>query len=368
MKNYFDAIADQEKALTQIKKLYTSKRVPHALLFYGEEGTGKFFTALQFLKLLNDSQSNPSIEKKIKSLSEPIFKYIFPMPRGKGEGNDDTATEKLTEKQIQLIHEELAKKRVNPYHKIELENANTIKISSIREIRKFLSLDYSDIKYRMILIEDAHKMNSESQNALLKSLEEPPDGVIIVLTTPYIEKLLPTIQSRCWRINFNNLRAESVKTILKEYFEINDDNAEVASLFSGGSVTKAVKLLESDLKSLMHSAIQILRYSLGNWLNSAILESNKIIEIYDKETYKEMIILVLTWLNDVMKERIDLDNFYFKDFKETLSKFNKNFPDSNIENIYNEVDRLLQSIDNNVLLNVISLNLILQLNSIVYNK
>ena len=364
MIDYFNSIKGQNRVIKQITNLFESKRVPHALLFYGEDGTGKFFTAVQFLKLLNDAGGNPHLEKKINSLSEPTLKYIFPLPRGKGEGNEDSGTDKLNEKQIQSLQEELTKKRANPYHKIALEGANNIKVSSIREIRKFLSLDYSDIKYRMILIEDAHKMNTESQNALLKSLEEPPEGVIMVLTTPYIERLLPTIQSRCWRINFNHLDNATVRNILIEHFGIPEEDAEVASLFSGGSVTRAVNLLNRDLKELMNSTVQILRFSLGNWLNSAILESQKVIDTYDKETYKEMINLILTWLNDVIKEKIDLKNYYFKDFEDTLTKFNKNFPNCDVEQVYNEIDRLLQSIDNNVLLNVISLNLILQLNSI----
>ena len=93
MHEIFLGIQGQESALNLLSEIYTKKRIPNALLFSGTEGIGKFYSAIQFLKLLN-SQSDPNTLKKITNLSEPFIKYIIPLPRGKNETNSDTPTSK----------------------------------------------------------------------------------------------------------------------------------------------------------------------------------------------------------------------------------------------------------------------------------
>ena len=137
----------------------------------------------------------------------------MPLPRGKSETDQNDPYEKLSDDEIELINSEFQKKSKNLFYKIQIPRANFIKISSIRDIKKFLSLNYDDVKYRVILVSQAHLMNEESQNALLKNLEEPPDGVIFILCTPYPEKLRETIRSRCWKINFQPLENETIAKI-----------------------------------------------------------------------------------------------------------------------------------------------------------
>ena len=116
MHDFFLGIQGQENALNILSKLHTQKRIPNALLFSGVEGCGKFFTAIQFIKILNQEVSAASI-RKIESLSEPYVKLIFPLPRGKGEDNSDLPTSKLGQEvieeisnQIKLISEKLAQR------------------------------------------------------------------------------------------------------------------------------------------------------------------------------------------------------------------------------------------------------------------
>ena len=153
--------------------------------------------------------SSEKIIKRIEQLSEPYIKYIIPLPRGKGESDSTSPTEKLTPDEIDLIKEQLPK-------------ANNIKISSIRNIKKYLSLDYSEFAQRFIVISDSHLMNEEAQNALLKNLEEPPENVIFILCTSQVSKLRRTITSRCWRINFDPLSEQEISEILKKYFHFDD--------------------------------------------------------------------------------------------------------------------------------------------------
>ncbi|KUG25309.1 dna polymerase iii delta prime subunit [hydrocarbon metagenome] len=360
MVDQLENIIGQPHAVNQLKALIKNRRIPHALLFSGPPGVGKFFTSIQLIK----ANAKPEHQRKIHNFEEPFVKYIFALPRGKGEDSNHSPTEKLTDKQIEELRSQLELKKANYFHKVQIEGANTIKISSIREIKKFLSLDYSDISYRFIIIEDAHLMNDSSQNALLKSLEEPPEGVIFILITPYEERLLPTIISRCWKIKFNNLSNEYLQKILIENFSVAHEVALKVSLFSNGSIQKAVELVENDMQSLLNSTIQILRFSFGGWFNSAYIELKNATDDFDPPKVKEILNLIQIWLVDIQKNRINDENYYFFEFADTLERFNKNFPNAQIQQISREIDELIQLMDKNILLNVIILNLILRLNSI----
>lgn len=361
MVDHLEDILGQPLAVKQLKALQSSNRIPHALLFTGPDGVGKFYTALQFIKSLNKENHL----KKVENLEEPFVKYITPLPRGKSEVSESSGTEKLSDKQLALLKDELSKKIGNPFYKLDIEGANNVKISSIREIRKFLSLEYHDINYRVVVIDEAHLMNAQAQNALLKSLEEPPEGVIFILLTPFDEKLLPTIRSRCWGIQFKNLKQSDVSTLLVKYFNFDKEEAEKVSLFCNGSVQSALELLESDISELLDSAVRVLRFAMAGWFNSAVIEMKNSTNEFELTKMKELITLILSWLNDVGKNRAEFDSYYFRDHLDTVQKFNSKFPDAEISEIYSNIEEIQQSMDKNILLNVIILNLILLIHSIV---
>ena len=117
MKDVWNKLFEQVKVKEILTRIFDSRRVPHAFLFYGQEGVGKFFTAIQFAKLINsnyDYHSNETIWKRISALQEPYIKLILPLPRGKSETGDDSSTEKLSNDIIESILEELQKKKIKP--------------------------------------------------------------------------------------------------------------------------------------------------------------------------------------------------------------------------------------------------------------
>ena len=364
MDEIWEDIYEQESAKEILKGIYDSRRVPHAFLFYGPEGVGKFFAALQFAKLLYSKPDVPGHEnilKKISHLQEPYIKLVMPLPRGRGESGDDSSTEKLTKEQLESITEEINKKASNPYHKIIIENANTIKINSIRDIKKFLDIGYSEIPYRFVFIVDADLMNDQAQNALLKSLEEPPEGIIFFVITSDKEKLLPTIQSRCWTINFEPLSNKSISQILVNNFRIDGDLAEKAAYFSNGSVTQAVYLANKEFKKLLEGTISFLRYSIGKRYQSAYKELTNIMENQSEEEYKLVINLMKNWLNDVLRVRFSYDKFYFNEYEDTFTKFNDRYSESNIQRIITNLELLETYYARNLNLNVLILNVIFEL-------
>ncbi len=364
----WNGIYGQESVKTLLNSLISSKKIPHAFLFKGKDGIGKEYTAIRFAQAINLQNLPPDrgehISKLIANLNEPYIKYIFPIPRGRNETETSGPLEKLSQEDNDLIKEELEAKTKNPYHHIKISKANQIKISSIRDIRKFLSMDYSDLEFRFVVISSAHLMNEEAQNALLKNLEEPPEGIIFILSTPFPEQLRETIRSRCWIINFQPLAADDVENILTTKFNIEKTPARSAALFSGGSVTEAVNLLQHDLTLLKEKTILVLRYSFGRRFHSALEEFNAVLSEQGSESFKILILMIISWLNDLQKFRAGLSDYFFDDYQETFQKFNVKFSNVELNEIVFKLEKSSSLLKNNVNLNTLTLSIVTELSQL----
>jgi DNA polymerase-3 subunit delta' len=345
-----------------IEQLVSSSKIPHALLFIGKQGVGKDFFALRSAQLINRTVGNSNESKRIISglanLNEPFIKFIFALPRGKNETDESNPYEKLNPDDLDEIKEEISKKTVNPYHHIQLEKANNIKVNSIRDINKFLSLQYDLSFYRFVLISEAHLMNETSQNALLKNLEEPPPKVVFILTTPFPDRLRETIRSRCWSVYFSPLSNEDISKILVQYFAVERSLADAVSIFADGSVTTANQLLEHDFQTLKDKTISFLRYALGKKFHAAYSEISSLLKDSDSYTLQLFIQMIITWLNDLQRHKAATDNFYFSDYRETLEKFNKKFPRANFHDVVYKLDYMNSLVENNINSNLLVLNMI----------
>lgn len=368
MNDHLLNIPGQSRAKEILSKFISSKKIPHALLFAGPDGVGKDYAAIKFTQELHSSASpNHSSSKavnQVEHLAEPYIKFIIPLPRGKNETDSSHPTEKLSNEDMGLLKEEMGKKIKNPYYKISLPKANNIKINSIREIKKFLSLDYSELEYRVILISEANLMSDAAQNALLKNLEEPPGNAVFILTTSQPKRLRETIRSRCWRINFDPLDEKNINEILTNRFNIDKQLADAVAPFSEGSVQIANQLIDLDFYNLRERTISILRYSFGKKFHSAFDELNNVLEAQNNQNIKLILKMIITWLSDLNKYKFDPQKFYFSNHIETLEKFNKKFPDVELNEIVVKLDRLSSLIKFNVNTNLLSANLIMELSDI----
>ncbi len=367
MNNFLNEIAGNEKVKLVLTSILRSKNIPHAFLFSGNEGLGKDNAAISFAKELNlidsyDEIKNSKLIQSINNLSEPYIKYIFPLPRGKNETEQNGPLEKLALDEIEIVNSEFQIKSKNPYYKIRIPKANQIKVNSIRDIKKFLTLNYDDINYRIILISEAHLMNEESQNALLKNLEEPPNRVVFILTTSAPEKLRETIKSRCWNIIFQPIPEHELKRILTEKFNIQEESANDVIPFSDGSIQTAISLIESNLFELLEKVIRILRYSFGKKFNSAFTEFEELISEPDQQKFRLIIRLLLTWFNDLQRYRYNTNSkLYFARHLETIQKFDTKFPEANIQSVISKLDNISNSTKNNININVAVSNIISQI-------
>ncbi len=366
MNNFINEIVGNDKVKLILSNIIASGNIPHAFLFTGADGVGKESAAINFVKALNYSSQTPKkIYDSIDNLAEPYIKYILPLPRGKNETDQSDPYEKLSEDELDQIKLEFKKKSQNHFYKIIIPRANLIKISSIRDIKKFLSLNYEDVKYRVILLSRAHMMNEEAQNALLKSLEEPPKGVIFILSTSSPEKLRETIRSRCWNIHFQPLGDADLLRILLEKFEIENSLAEQVVPFASGSIENAIALLENNFEELLEKTVKILRYSFGRKYHSALSEFEDILGESDVTKIKLIITLIIIWLNDYQKYRLNENaHVYYNMHLETLQKFKLKFPKVEVISIANSIDKISSSFKNNININVAVSNIIFQLSTL----
>lgn len=364
MSQFLSKIIGQKKAISILEKFSESKNFPHALLFSSQQGIGKFFTALQFSKEINaEIISTESIRNKYNSFEEPYIKYIFPLDNAKLESILFESQTKLSKEENKIwmdFQNDLQEKIKNPYYHSSTKSTSSIRISQIRNINKFLSLDYQEIPFRVIIIEDAEQMTEQAQNSLLKSLEEPPKGFVFILISSSPEKLLPTIRSRCQEIKFDFLKADDIKKIIKYYFEkevsIENDLLE----FSNGSVSEVIELLEIEIKDLKDIAINILRYGLAGRFNTSFTYYSK----YAHDINKLQIInsLINLFFIDCMKIKNEVkDKIFFYESIESLKNFNTKFPNADISKLNQKLSSFNYMIERNINLTLLLLDIIFEI-------
>ncbi|MDU2198105.1 MAG: DNA polymerase III subunit delta' C-terminal domain-containing protein [Peptostreptococcaceae bacterium] len=251
---YFNNIIGQEFAKKYITNSIKNDKVNHAYMFEGIDGIGKNLFAKEFGKLLinvDNVDNSPD--------------YINIEPTG-----------------------------------------SSIKIAQIRELQSDIIIKPHS-KYKIYVINHAEKMTVESQNALLKTLEEPPEYAIIILITNNKESLLPTIKSRCEIIKFLPISIMELKRYLMDR-GVEEKRSALLANFSRGSIEKALELSESSDFSIMRDDIQ--KY-IQDILDKNMVEILNISSDMDK--YKDKVIIVLdmmiNYFRDIMicKDRADKD-------------------------------------------------------------
>ena len=169
-------------------------------------------------------------------------------------------------------------------------------------------------KYKVYIVDEAQKMNVQAQNALLKTIEEPPVYAIIILLTTNADSFLPTILSRCVTLNIKAVADEVIKKFLMKEYRIPDYQAEVCVAFAQGNVGKAIALASSeDFNELKAGAIQLIK-RLDDIELYEMTEAVKQISEYKLEI-NDYFDLMMIWYRDVLyyKATKDVNKLIFKD-------------------------------------------------------
>jgi len=243
-------IIGQEQARQYWDSLIGSGRFGHAHIISGHSGVGKDALAFTIAAILNckaagDKPCGKCIAcRQIQNLEHPALQLIFALPRRSTSHTDPFAGIKPNE--MLLINEELAKKIKWPYYHLQVDGANDIRIAAIRKLRKDIYLAHDTGSTRVVIILRAHRMNVEAANALLKILEEPPEGTVFLLTTEFPDRLPDTIRSRCAMHHMPDLSWKLIRDDLLEKKGVDAVQAEISARMAMGDLAAAHTYAEQD--------------------------------------------------------------------------------------------------------------------------
>lgn len=202
---------DNQRVREQLEQVLAAKNIPHAFLFVGPKGTGKTSAARILAKSVNC----------LKAKIEPCNQC----------------------EQCRAI--------TNGSHVdvLEIDAASNRGIDEIRSLREKINLAPAMAQYKVYIIDEVHMLTKEAFNALLKTLEEPPQKVIFVLCTTEAEKLLETVVSRCLRIDFHRANLAETERCLRrvvdgEKIKVDEQALTMIAKESRGSFRDATKILE----------------------------------------------------------------------------------------------------------------------------
>lgn len=225
----FDQIIGNERVKDLLRRMLAERRVPGALLFSGEEGVGKKLFAFELARALN-CRNRVGIEAcGICAVCRRISKINFP-------------TEDDPEEKRRIFWTD------HPDVGIVQPPGRVFHVKQMREIEREVNNHPFEGNARVFLIDDADKLNDQSANALLKTLEEPSRTSQLILITSRPAMLLPTIRSRCQQVRFSPLTAKEIEHYLLEKKLAVPAAAKLRSRCAAGSIGRA---LSDDLESYM---------------------------------------------------------------------------------------------------------------------
>ena len=195
------------------------------------------------------------------------------------------------------------------------EKPATISVDDIREqLNGDIMIKPYSSPYKVYIIPEADIMSVQAQNALLKTLEEPPEYAVIFLLTENADSLLPTIRSRCVMLKLRNIKDKLVKKYLMEQLQIPDYQAKICAAFAQGNIGRAIMLAKSEhFNELKEEAIQLLKY-LDEMELHEIVSAIKQINKYKLEVTDYLDIFSI-WYRDVLlyKATKDVERLVFGD-------------------------------------------------------
>lgn len=272
-------IIGHEQTIAHLQNAVLSNKVSHAYLIQGDTGSGKRMMADAFAMTLQCEAGGTDACGQCHSCRQAA-----------GRNHPDI---------IYITH----------------EKPNSIGVDEIREqLVNDIAIKPYNGKYKIYIVAEADKMTVQAQNALLKTLEEPPAYAVILLLTVNASILLETIRSRCVLLNLKPVQSQQVKQYLMEHLEIPDYQADICVAFAQGSVGRAMSLASSEeFHAIKALALQIL-------CNAKEMDINEMIHIVKnvvpyKLAVRDFLDLMGVWFRDVLyfKATRDVDGIVFRD-------------------------------------------------------
>lgn len=203
------------------------------------------------------------------------------------------------------------------------EDKKNITVDQVREeiVATISQLPYQSA-HKIYIIDGAEDMNEQAQNALLKTIEEPPSYVIMILLSAKAENLLETIHSRCNQINLRRLKDEQIRSYLEEKLHIEGDKAAISTSFARGNLGKAMLLSDSEeFFELYADTMTVLK----NLYERPVYEMAKLLKPH-KEEIDDVFAIMRMWYRDlsVFKASEEESFLIFAEETDTIRYFSEN--------------------------------------------
>ena len=274
----FNKIIGHEEIISRFRSSIELDRVGHAYIIGGEEGSGRSTLVNAFAKALqcengeSESCGNCKSCKQVESGNHPDIIYV--------------------------THEK-----------------STISVDEIRkQVVDTMEIKPYSSKYKIYIIKDGEKMTEEAENALLKTIEEPPEYGIVFIITTQPEKLLPTIQSRCIIINTKPVKEKEIHDYLIETYGIDEAKASFAVEYGQGNLGKAILLATNEeYEGLVRSVIE-LEANIFEMTLDEISDAIQKCSAY-KMNINDYLDLMMMWYRDILILKVtgNPDKILFKE-------------------------------------------------------
>ncbi len=282
----FQDIIGQEQIKEHFQNAISTGKISHAYILNGEKASGKEFIAKIFAMTLQCEAGGQEPCQECHSCKQALSKN-----------------------QPDIIY-------------VSHEKPNTISVDDIRtQVNNDVAIKPYSSKYKIYIINEAEKMTQQAQNAILKTLEEPPSYVVILLLVSNINALLPTIFSRCVTLNMKPVRDQLVKKYLMEQMKIPDYKADVCTAFARGNIGKAKLLAASeDFDNIKAEALSLLKYVKEMEIQEIVAAIKKINEY--KLEIQDYFDIIAIWYRDVLmfKATNDANELVFREEVQTIRK------------------------------------------------
>ena len=191
-----------------------------------------------------------------------------------------------------------------------------IRIARIRELCQSLTMKAYEARWRVAIICDAHRMNPQAANALLKMLEEPPDGTALVLTALQRSDLLPTIVSRCQHVRFSPLSVDTIAAHLRKLERLEPGKAWVLAVSARGSLSRAITLLRDNWIAQREWLLNELHLLNANRISPLLALAERLAG--NRGLLPETLELINTWLRDLVICKFDPGKLINADRREMI--------------------------------------------------
>lgn len=279
----FAELYGNEDAKSHARHLLKIGRVPSSFLLAGPDGVGKRLFALELARAFVCTEPVNGEGCGKCSACGRVVRFVFPEPTDK--------TKDEYKKVFFSEHPDVGS--VVPYKRLIL-------VDAIRDLEREANFRPYESKARFFIIDEADKLNDNAANALLKTLEEPPDSTYLILVTSRPDHLLPTIRSRCQMLRFTPVGAEEIAHCIEENAVFKEDEARLVARLANGSIAKAMSFDLEKFRTLRESMLVVVETVISTGDIASLLQSSeRMNDAKGKEDYEASIDVLESLVRDI---------------------------------------------------------------------